>query len=89
MAGRPKKIVESTGTVNSEVELAKENTNIPKPLQLSEIDNHFTNIDGIGCLVNHFFFFDGNAVNMTTTFLPNIKGKLNQDGIIEFSHINA
>lgn len=83
MAGRPKKNVESTETVNSEV--ATETT---KNVGIQN-DVLFLNIDGVGCLVNYYFYHNQLPVNMTSTFLPNVKGFVNENNEIKFSHINS
>jgi hypothetical protein len=85
MAGRPKKqIVEST----QEEVVNEVTTEVTKDIGIHN-DILFLNIDGVGCLVNYYFYHKELPVNMTTTFLPNVKGIVDENNGIKFSHINA
>jgi len=86
MAGRPKKQIESTIETTKEVE--NEVTNVTEDIGIHN-DILFLNIDGVGCLVNYYFYHKELPVNMTTTFLPNVKGFVDENNGIKFSHINA
>lgn len=91
MAGRPKKIVESTEIVNSEV--ANETTNAPQKV-LGFTDQRILPIQNVGvCIIDFFYDGNGNFINGSNTFIPGVKviETTNEDGSIEKNivHINA
>jgi hypothetical protein len=89
MAGRRRKqIVESTQEVVVNEVVNVEVAEVTKDIGIHN-DILFLNIDGVGCLVNYYFYHKELPVNMTTTFLPNVKGIVDENNGIKFSHINA
>jgi hypothetical protein len=89
MAGRPKKIVESTQeeVVNEVVNV--EVAEVTKEVATIEVRVSFQNIPGVGCLVTHYSFYTNVPIDMTTTFLPNVKGEYDENKNVIFSHINS
>jgi hypothetical protein len=92
MDGIPKKIVESTETVNSEV--ATETTNAPQKVLGGYTDQRILPIQNVGvCIINFFYDKDHKFVNGTNVFIPNVKyvETINEDGTItnNIVHINA
>ncbi len=97
MAGRPKKIVESTETVNSEVvspEVATETTKAPQKVLGGYTDQQILPIENVGvCIIDFFYDGNGNFINGSNTFIPGVKiiETTNEDGSIlkTIVHINA
>ncbi len=92
MAGRPKKIVESTEIVNSEV--ATETTKAPQKVLGGYTDQQILPIENVGvCIIDFFYDGNGNFVNGSNTFIPGVKviETTNEDGSIlkNIVHINA
>lgn len=88
MAGRPKKQIETTQEVENVEVNNTVTTEVTKDIGIHN-DILFLNIDGVGCLVNYYFYHNQLPVNMTSTFLPNVKGFVNENNEIKFSHINS
>lgn len=92
MAGRTKKNVESTETVNSEVAL--ETTNAPQKVVNAYSDQSILPIKDVGvCLINFFYDKNHKFVNGSNVFIPNVKyvETINEDGTItnNIVHINS